>query len=155
MKVYRIAQPVGQPVDPEEVQEVMEATERLKAAVANISQSLQIIERSGVAQLFQKENLIESIQSGDITRLDVNTIDQALEAMTHISQAVPIINGCLRVIQENPQAARALKTDVNSLSSLIITSLQTGDYSQFQSTMANFQSGMSGMGGTSGIALGT
>lgn len=158
MRIYRIAQnqpnQQNQPIDQRVVQEIMESFQKITYSIANINESLKIIEQTGADQLFKKENIIEAIQSGDFTTLDINKIDQALEAMSHISQSVPIINTALRYIQDNAQIATTMNLDAKIISDNMVTSLQTGDYSQFQSSLSVFQNSMQGMSGTTGNIVG-
>lgn len=151
MKIYRISQDVKKPIDPNAIMEVSDALNKINNSVAVINKSLNDIESTGIDQLFQRENLIEAIQSGDLSRIDVNKVDQALNAMQYISQAVPIINSALRVINDNAEAAKTLNLDIQGMQGLIISSLQSGNWSQFQSTMSNFQTQMGSMSGTSAL----
>lgn len=151
MKIYRIAQQQQQPIDMNAAKPVMEAIQHINLAIANINKSLQVLETTGTAQLFTRQGVVEALQSGDLTGLDINNVNDALNAMQQISNSALMLNNALRIVKENPDAARMLQTDINVLSNMMVTSLQSGDYSQFNSMMGDFQSVVGGMAGTSAL----
>ena len=150
MRIYKISQQ-QQPIDQEAMQEVAEAINRVNQSVAIMNQSIQVIEQTGVANLFQKDSLIQAIQSGDLSKLDPTKVEQALQAMQNIAQASPILNNAMAVVRDNQRASQMLKMDFTAVQNMIINSLQSGDYSQFQSTMSNFQSTLNGLSATTGF----
>lgn len=138
-------------MDQAAIQEVADAINKVNQAVATMNQSIQVIEQTGVAELFQKDSLIQAIQSGDLAKLDSTKVEQALHAMQNIAQASPILNNAMAVVRDNQQAAQTLKMDFTAVQNMIVNSLQSGDYSQFQSTMSNFQSAIGGLSATTGF----
>jgi hypothetical protein len=153
MKIYKIAQTTQttqttQAPNPAEVQEVMQAVTTLNTAIANINQSLRIIEQTNVAKLFQRDSLIKEIQAGNIAALDLGKIDTSLTAMSNIARVVPVINQALRVLQDNDAVARQLHVDIMNIQNVLITSLQKGDYSQFTQILQGFQTMLPAMSGT-------
>lgn len=150
MKIYRVSQE-QQMIDQEAIAEVSQAINYINQSVANINQSLEIIENSGVSEMFRRDTLINAIQSGDFTGIDQNNVNDALNAMQMISQSVPVINNALRIIQDNPNIAKMLNADISSMQTTIVNSLQSGDYSGFSSMMADFQSDVGGLSGTSSL----
>lgn len=136
MNIYRISQA---PNNQAQMQEVMEAITNINASVAAINDALQTLEQTGVLELFQRENLINAIQSGNLTGLDINNINQALASMSTIARSVPVINESIRIIQTNADLAQAINMDLSSIESIMIKSLQTGDYQQFQSMLSGFK----------------
>lgn len=149
MKIYKIAQQQGQQIDQGEVKTVMEAIQYLNQAVANINRSLEVLERTGTAQLFTRNGIMQAIQGGDLTGLDINSVNEALNAMQQISNSALAINNALRIVKENPEAAQMMKMDINMLSNMMMTALQSGDYSSFQASMSGFQTNLQSMVGTS------
>jgi len=150
MKIYKISQinPQNQQEMQKAAQEIMEATSIVGNSVATINQGLKIIADTGVEQLFKKETLINAIQSGDTSQLDINKVNQALQAMTNISQTIPIMNQAFRTIDENKTISIQMGMDSRSLMNTVMQSLNSGDYSQFTAILNQFQSGLSGMSGT-------
>jgi len=149
MKIYKISQDqVQQPLDPVAVQEVMQAMDMLNKAIASINASIKAIEESGAAQLFSKDSIINAIQTGDTRKLDINNINQALEAMTAISQSSLVVNQAMRIFEENQSVAAKMKMDVRSMQDMAIKALQTGNYAAFQSGMSQFNNMLGGMTGT-------
>lgn len=157
MKIYKISAPVA-PVNPDapnpaEAQEVMQAVATLNQAVANINQSLKIIEQNNVAKLFQRDTLITEIQAGNVAALDINIINNSLNAMANIAKSVPVINSALRVLQDNDATARKLKVDIRNIQNVISTSLQSGNYSQFTQVLQGFQQMLPSMSGTQNFSV--
>jgi len=157
MKIYKIAAPVT-PLNPDapnpaEAQEVMQAVTTLNQTIANINQSLKIIEQNNIAKLFQRDTLITEIQSGNVAALDLNMINNSLTAMAKIAQSVPVINSALRVLQNNDATARKLKVDVRNIQNVISTSLQSGNYSQFTQVLQGFQQMLPSMSGTQNFSI--
>lgn len=148
MKIFKISQVKAKAVDPAVAEQINEAILTLQNSIATINQSLKIIETTGANQLFQRNNIINAITSGNLQKLNVNTINQALQAMTHISQTVPLINSSMKVLKENATAAQGMNLNINTVMNSINQSLRSGDYSQFTAQMQGFQQNLSGMSGT-------
>lgn len=149
MRIYKIAEPIlGEEIDEKSTLAVKEAIEHVNLSVANINKSLETLKTTGVLDLFTKEGIIDVLQSGNMAKLDVNIINNALNAMKQISNSALMLNNSMRVIKENPEAAKRFQADINTVANMITTSLQSGDYSQFSSIMGNYQSALGGMVGT-------
>lgn len=154
MKIYRLGQlqtQQGYQVDPGQMQAVMEAIQYLNMAVANINQSLQTMESAGTMQLFSRAGVIQAIQSGDLTGLNINEVNDSLNAMQQISQSALAINNALKVVRDNADAANLMKMDINILANMMVTSLQSGDFSAFTSTLGGYQSQLGAMTNTSAL----
>ena len=91
------------------MQQIAEALQHVNMAIANINKCLATLEQTNTMQLFSRDGIIQAIQSGDMTALDVNTVDQALQAMQGISQSTLMLNNALAVIKNDSQAMQMMK----------------------------------------------
>jgi len=148
MKIYKMSQSIPTTPNPQEIQEVTQAVSTLNTAIANINQSLVIIEQNNISKLFQRDTLINEIQSGNIASLDINKINNSLTAMSNIARVIPVINESLRVLQENDTTARRLNLDIRNIQNVLVTSIQSGNYSQFTQILQGFQAMLPSMSGT-------
>lgn len=131
-----------------DVQEVLQAVNTIAVSVANINKSIETLEQTGVNDLFQKENLVNAIQSGDATNLDINVINTALNAMSQISQTILSINNALNIIQSNPEVSRIVNIDYNSVVSNVVDAIQSGNYQQFANMIGSYQANLKQSVGT-------
>lgn len=155
MKILKLAQntpnqPNATGVSPQAQQEIMSAVGTLNKAIANVNQSLKIIEQNNINQLFQRDTLIKAIQAGEIAALDINKINNSLTAMNNIARSIPVINSSLKVLQVNDSVARQMKMDIANIQNVIVTSIQSGNYSQFTQVLQGFQAMLPAMSGTQG-----
>jgi len=148
MKIYKMSQSIPTTPNPQEIQEVTQAISTLNTAIANVNQSLVIIEQNNISKLFQRDTLINEIQSGNIASLDINKINNSLTAMSNIARVIPVINESLRVLQENDTTARRLNLDIRNIQNVLVTSIQSGNYSQFTQILQGFQAMLPSMSGT-------
>ena len=148
MKIYKLSQNQTQEIMGED--EVLGAVETLNMAIANINQSLHVIEQNDIGKLFQRQTLISEIQSGNLASLDINKIDTALQAMVNISKTVPIINESLRTIQSYDAAAKKLQVDIQNIQNAMITTIQTGKVGALTQLLPAFQAQVPSMSGTMG-----
>ena len=145
MKIIRLTQAQTNQPSQAVVQEVIQAMTTLNEAVASINQDLETLNQTGVMQLFQKENLISAIQSGNAAALTPPNVQQALDAMGRISQSVLVLDNALRVLKDNEAVTKQLQMDYSVIVNGMIQGLQSGNYQALQSGMANFQQNLSGM----------
>lgn len=132
MKLFKIAQPYGedgQGIDPqmqENINIVLQAYSTLQKTTQDVSTAVETIEQSGISQLFQKDTLVNAIQSGDVSQLNQGNIDQALQAMNIIISSVPTLQTAMRTIEQYQDIAPLLNLNVSALQSEVITSIQSG-----------------------------
>lgn len=144
MKIYRLAQ-FKQTKQNEQLDPIVaEATQHLATAVANINQSLKVLETSGTAEFFTRDGIIQAIQGGTLSNLNINNVNDALNAMQQISQSALAINNALNAI-------KTAGHDVGQATITAVTSLNSGDYSAFQGLLAGYQAQLQGMVGTSAL----
>jgi hypothetical protein len=122
-------------------QEIMGAMGQIQESVALINKSIETLQADHIEELFKKDGVINALQSGNIRRLDQNKVNTSLQAMAEIATSSLSINQALRVIEDNGG-------EVNTVVNMAVQALQVGNYSAFQSGMANFQSNLTGMTGT-------
>jgi len=137
MKIYKIAQAK----QTKEQQEITGSIAQVQDSIALINKSIETLQIDKINDLFKKDGIINALQSGSIRRLDQNKVNQSLQAMAAIATSSLAINQALRVIEQNGG-------DVNTVMGMSVQALQVGNYSAFQATMADFQSGLTGMTGT-------
>ena len=68
--------------------------------------------------------------------------------MSNIARVIPVINESLRVLQENDTTARRLNLDIRNIQNVLVTSIQSGNYSQFTQILQGFQAMLPSMSGT-------
>ena len=144
MKIYKIAQVAQPQMTPEQMksrQEIMGATGQIQESVGLINKSIETLQMDKIEDLFKKDGIINALQNGNIRRLDQNKVNQSLQAMAEIATSSLAINQALRVIEDNGG-------EIGNVVGMAVEALNTGNYSAFQSTMANFQSNLTGMTGT-------
>ena len=159
MRIYAINKAAAGPLTPDaqtlrQKQEISATIQRLEQSIAVINKGVKTIEQTGLINLFTKNGIISAIQSGDLNKFDINTVNQGLQAMHSISTTMPIINSCLRYLQENADIAAQINpnfANINNVYSMMVNQINTGDYSQFEAGMANFQAAMPGMAGTDNV----
>lgn len=159
MRIYSINRTAAGPLTPDaqtlqKKQEVSATIQRLEQSIAVINKGVKTIEQTGLINIFTKNGIIGAIQGGDLSKFDINTVNQGLQAMRGISTTMPIINNCLRYLQENTDIAAQVNpnfANINNIYTMMVTQINTGDYSQFQSGMANYEAQMPGMAGTANV----
>ena len=132
------------------IQEVMQAVTILNISVANINKSIQILESTGVLQLFQKQNLVNALQSGNANSMNINLINTALDAMKQISQTILNINNAMNILKTNDAAAKSINVDYNTILTSMVQSVQSGDYQSFSNMISGYQANLKGTSGTVG-----
>jgi len=128
MKIYKIAQtnPNAQ-ADPAAVQEVMEAAATVKMCIDTINKSLSVMTKNqNIANLFQRDTIINEIVTGNTNSLNQNIIQDTLDAMSKIVVTIPTLNAALKTLRENDKIARQYNMDINSINKFITNSLKTG-----------------------------
>jgi hypothetical protein len=124
-----------------EQQTIQEAMGEIESAAALINKSSNDLKNNQTEDLFKKDGIIEAIQNGNLRRLDQNKVNASLKALAEVSQACLRINQAFFIIEQNGG-------DLKQISPMLIQALQSGQYSAFQSSMANFQSNLTGTTGT-------
>jgi hypothetical protein len=145
MKIYKITEAATpQQMTPEQIksqQEIIAAVNQIQESVALINKSIEALQIDKIEDLFKKDGIIKALQNEEIRRLDQNKVNQSLQAMASIATSSLAINQALRVIEDNGGDAK-IAIDMS------VGALQTGNYSAFVSTMANFQTNLTGTTGT-------
>jgi hypothetical protein len=152
MKIIKMAQTPD--ISETEYQNITEAVEMLRLSTANINRSLEAMITVGQnifgqqAMVAFKQGIINNIQSKNTANLSINNIDQFLQALTTISQSIPLINDSLKIIESNPKIAAKININTNMVMNEMITTLQSGNYAGFQGLLGQFQSALQGLTGT-------
>lgn len=137
MKLIKISQEKN---SPQQI-EIQQAQAVIQQGLANINKALETLESTNVSSLFNRTELINSIQSGLTEGIDPNAANQAIEAMTQITRTIPAINNAQKILENYGMDIREIKTTM-------VGAIQSNNWQDYQASIPQFNQNVSNLGNT-------